>query len=278
MTKQRNILLLSVLCTSWVMAQRNCNVYKWAGDDCRYKACIYLENAPRHFQLTKEFHAVHDEALALCPEYSDAYRAKSVAYLKTGDFIQWKKLMDQAVTISPKDHLGYRGWCRFQFVRDYKGALQDLEHLVALLNHDIAYSQNGMYHLTVTRALCHKMLGERDKAIALLTNFLSGHKDDVGLYDYLHLGVLYLESGDYNEALNAFSMQEKVYDLAENAYYTAMAHKGRNDVENARIHLQRAQKHYRDQRFMFDPYTHQVDKIYLTDIQTAIDQLDQVIR
>ena len=57
------------------------------------------------------------KALEICPSYHPAYRAKSTAYLKTGDFITWKKLMDKAVELSPEDHLDYRGWCRFQFLK-----------------------------------------------------------------------------------------------------------------------------------------------------------------
>jgi len=250
-----------------MVAQKNCNVFKWEGDECSYEACVFLEEAPSYFQLRKEFHDIYDKALEICPEYSDAYRAKSVAYLKTGDFITWKQLMDKAVELNPVEHLGYRGWCRFQFFRDYQGAIADIERLDRLTEHNIGYSQNGMYHLNVAKALCYKMLGEKQKAIAIIKDQIQADVDKVGLYDYLHLGVLYLETNRFEKAKIVFNQQILEYDCAENRYYLAMAHKAMNHSENYIENIRLARFLYRQNRVMADPYTHQVDKIYGSEIE-----------
>ena len=252
-------------------SQRNCSVYKWEGDTCRYKACNYLENAPKYFQLRKEFHKVYDRALEICPNYSDAYRAKSVAYLKTGDFISWKKLMDKAVEINPIEHLGYRGWAKFQFFRDYKGAISDFEYLDSISDNDIGYSQNGTYHLNIAKALCYKMLDKKDIAISIIQKQIENDPFSIGIYDYLHLGVLYLENNKYEEALLTFKKQEQEYSCAENAYYSALVYKAIKDSINHKKSLLKSKDLYLKGRKMYDSYTHPVDKVYLKDIENLLE-------
>ena len=259
------ILLVSNLSIT-LHSQKNCNVFIWEGDSCRYNACTFLEEAPSYFQLRKEYHEIHDKAIEICPDYSDAYCAKSVAYLKTGDFITWKRLMDKAVELNPIEHLGYRGWAHFQFFRDYESAIADIEKLESLITHDIGYSQNGMYHLNIAKALCYKMIGENKKGVAIIEEQIQVDGDKVGLYDYLHLGVLYLEIGQYKKAESALLSQLKEYDFAENRYYLALASKAMNQNEKYKVNIELAKTLYQRNRTMSDPYTHLIDKIYLSDI------------
>ncbi len=264
----KNILLL--LLPIGVLAQNNCNVFLYAGDSCRYKACTFYEAAPTYFQLAKAYHEIIDEAIAICPTYAVLYRHKSTAYLKTGDFIGWKRLIDKAVALNPTEHLDYRGWCRFQFFRDYEGAIKDIDLLDSLVNYDIGYGQNGHYHLNIAKGLCYKMLGKTDKAIQIISQQIKENIKSVGLYDYLHLGVLYLETGDYTAALSAFDQQATINELAENCYYKALLYKALKQPAQQRIYLQQAKKLYLAKTYMFDSYTHQVDKIYLEDIEEEL--------
>ncbi|MDW3645581.1 MAG: hypothetical protein R8P61_00790 [Bacteroidia bacterium] len=267
------LLLSGILINSVsVFSQRNCDVFLTAGDSCSYKACDYLEKAPSFFQLRKEFHDIYDKALEICPEYSDAYRGKSVAYLKTGDFINWKILMDKAVELNPIEHLGYRAWCRFQFFRDYQGAIEDIETLESLSRTDIAYSQNGMYHLKVAKALCYKSLNKRKIAIQILEDHLANYQGAPDLYDYLHLGVLYLEEENFGKALATFEKQSQEYNCAENAYYKAMAYQGLTQTQKTQESLKLAHELYLNHKTMYDPYTHQVDKIFLADIEAELEK------
>jgi tetratricopeptide (TPR) repeat protein len=253
-----------------LLGQRNCNVFLWEGDSCRYEACIYLEQAPAYFQLLREFHEIMDKAIEICPEYSDAYRAKSVAYLKTGDFVQWYQIISKAVEIKPEDHLDYRGWCRFQFFRDYPGAIADLEHLKEMVGGDIGYSQNGMYHLEIARALCYKMMGEREKALHIIEKQMETDSSSIGFYDYLHLGVLYLESAQYEKAVEALSSQMEINPIGEGLYYLALSYKELGKMELYKNSLKEAQQLYKKGSMMRDVYTHQVDKVYLKTIEKEI--------
>lgn len=262
-----NLFLLFFISIWSVTSQKNCNVFKSNGASCKYNACVFLQEAPRYFQLRKEFHEIHDKSIEICPDYSDAYRAKSVAYLKTGDFINWKRLMDKAVELNPIEHLGYRGWAHFQFFRDYENAIADIEKLDGLTDQNIGYSQNGMYHLNVAKALAYKMIGKKIKAISIIKDQIQAAGDNVGLYDYLHLGVLFLETEQLKDAESAFMNQLKEYDCAENRYYLALVYKEMNQNDKYVESISLARSHYQKNRIMTDPYTHQVDKIYKSDIE-----------
>ena len=88
------------------------------------------------------------------------------------------------------------------------------------------------------------------------------------LYDYLHLGVLKLETADYNGAIAALNKEVQTNDyLAETYYYLALAYKKINDKERYEKNLNKAKAFYDEGKKMTDPYVEQMDKIYLSDIE-----------
>ncbi|MBX2871090.1 MAG: hypothetical protein KTR30_03295 [Saprospiraceae bacterium] len=264
------ILLICLGGTTLVLAQPNCEAYKYFGDELKYKACKAAEKRAGYYQFSRKYQEALDEALAIDSTFAFAYRAKSTAYLKSGDFLEWKYLMDQAVKYEPTAQLDYRGWCRYQFFRDYQGAIDDIELLDSLVEYDIGHSVNGDYHLHLARALCYKALGERELAIDIIEGLLKDSTYFIGVYDYLHLGVLYLETEQYDKALTALERQEKENDLAENRYYKALIHKAMGEPEAFQSQLLLAKKRYLEGRKMFDPYVEQMDKVYLATIEQAL--------
>ena len=263
-------ILLTFSISNLLAAQDNCNAFLYQKDTCKYEACNYLANARGYFQLRREYHEIKDRAIEICPTYSTPYKHKSTGYLKTGDFVTWKKLMDKAVELNPRANLDYRGWCRFQFFRDYEGAIEDFDRLATFLGDDIGYSQNGFYHLDIAKALCLKMLGKKTEALELMEKRINLAPKRVGLYDYLHLGVLYLETEDHEKALAAFDKQSTQNELAENLFYKAKIYEKRGDKNTQVLLLKKAVELYRNSRIMYDQYTAQVDKIYLKEIEDTL--------
>ncbi len=265
-------LLLCFLFSAYVhmVGQPNCEAYKYYGDTLKYQACKAAEGRKGHYQFSKTYQESLDKAISIDPSFAYAYKAKSTAYLKSGDFITWKELMDKAVNNNPIENLDYRGWCRFQFFRDYKGAIEDIELLDSLVEYDIGYCQNGYYHLNVAKGLCYKALGQNEKAIEIIENQLNHDDHHSGLFDYLHLGVLYLELGDFHNAIEKLLIQADENDLAENRFYLALVYKSLNQYDDYVSNLKLAREKYISNNKMFDPYSAQVDKIYLSDIEDEI--------
>lgn len=268
--------ILALVIFAWLGAiaahsQPNCNLYKWSGDSVCYQACQQYSERLNYAQGSRESQMTFDSVITLCPTFDVAYMEKAVPYLKRGDFITWRVWIDKAVALNPKEHLGYRGWCRYQFLRDYTGALQDLDKLATLKTGNLGYSVNGDYHLNIARALCHKGLGEKEKAKKYIETQLADPTYTPGLYDYLHLAVLHLELGEWPAALSALEKQVVACpNLAENEYYLAHAHRQLGNPDLARKHLLRAKELYDIGRHRTDPYDNPMDRIYLTDIEQAL--------
>lgn len=264
------LFIITLFNISMLVAQPNCEAYKYYGDTLKYEACKKAEEIKGHYQFSKEYQTILDESIEIDPTFDYPYWAKSIAYLKSGDFVTWKKLIDKAVQLEPESHLGYRGWCRYQFFRDYDGAIMDLEKLDGMVDYDIGQSQNGAYHLNVAKGLCYKAIGKKEKAIEIIEKQieLNEQEDFIGPYDYLHLGVLYLETGRLEKALENFSKQSKVNELAENQFYMALTFKALKKPSKYKSSLENSKELYLNNKKMFDPYSNPMDKIFLDNIET----------
>jgi tetratricopeptide (TPR) repeat protein len=263
--------LICCLAFSSLIAQPNCNAFLYYGDTLKYEACLEAEKRAGHYQFSREYQEALDKALAIDSTFAYAYKVKSTAYLKSGDFITWKALIDKAVKYDPEGELFYRGWCRYQFFRDYEGAIADIELLESLVDYDIGFGQNGDYHLLITKALCYKAIGQSDKAISIIEEKLSDSTYFASPYDYLHLGLLYLEKGDIDRAIQALETQETVNDLAENRYFIALAYRQKGALQLFRDNLTMAEKLYKNGIRMLDPYTTHMDRIYLAQIEKLME-------
>jgi tetratricopeptide (TPR) repeat protein len=266
----RRFLLALMLVPIHAFPQYNCNIFKMNNDQPCYEACLAATEAEPG-QGTRSSQMLFDKAIELCPTFDYPYFEKSVPYLKRGDFVTWKKLIDKAVELNPKGHLGYRGWCKFQFVRDYKGAIRDFEKLDSLLDYDIGYSMNGNYQLNIVKGLCYGAIGQKTKAIEIIEGQLTEKGYSAMTYDYLHLGVLKMQTGDTNGAIDYLKKSISFNDyLAEPYYYLGLIYKKLNRTIDFKENMEKARTYYLKGYKMFDPYTHQVDKVYLTDIEKEL--------
>lgn len=266
-----NTLILLLFVSAISMHAQNCNFYLLQGDTCQNEACKIAEPRNIHYQYSKEYQEICDDAIAHCPDYAPAYSHKSTAYLKSGDFVTWEYLMGKAVDLVPKDYLAYRGWCRYSFFLDYQGAIEDLERLESLIGYETGYSAEGDYHLQVARALCYKGLGNKEKAISILEDYFEKSNGDGRVYNYLHLGVLYLESGQIAKAKACMEKQLQINSLAEAHYYMALIHKSEKDDPACRSQLELAKTQYEAGLRMRHDYTHHMDKVYLIQINEALE-------
>ncbi|MFM7859656.1 MAG: tetratricopeptide repeat protein [Flammeovirgaceae bacterium] len=252
------------------ITEPNCNVYKMDNNLPCYEACV-LATEGGGVQGSRTSQENFDQAIAQCPALDYAYMEKSVPYLKRGDFITWKKHIDKAVELNPTLHLGYRGWCRYQFLRDYSGAIRDFEQLEKLLPLEIGYSQNGDYHLTIAKALCYKGLGKKQKAVEIIETQLNKKGYSPGLYEYLHLGVLKMELGDLDDAIRWLNKSISTNDyFAEAYFYLAEVHKAKKSPKLQEENLIKAKQYYKKEYRRKDPYVHPMDQIFLTNIETQL--------
>lgn len=262
----RSIVLLLLISVQLLSAQPNCNYFKLVGDTLQYKACLLMEEGAQHYQFTREAFEYYDQAIAVCPYHAEAYYEKGVVYLKAGNFIKWREYMDKAVELNPKEFLGIRAACDAKFWGDFHSAIADIDRLDALVDYDIGHIHDGSYHLDAYKALCYKNVGDFKKAIDIFENHIAMRPDLIGDYDFLHLGVCYLELGTYEKAIFCFNKQSEINEMAENQYYLSLAFKGLNkDAEYIQAIKKAESLYLKDLRFI-DGFHTMNDQVFLQQI------------
>ena len=249
-------------------AQPNCNMFK--NDSNCYHACLETEKATNEYSGSASFQKYLLNAIKLCPGFHHAYFELSVNYAKRGLMHEWIKLMDKAVEISPEDHLGWRGWYHWFFANNYEKAIADIDRLDALVVYDLGTTGDGLYHLNILKGLCYKGLGKTKKAIQVIETCMEDEEYYQGAYDYLHLGVLYLEDNQPLKALDAFNIQNSYNEMSEVYFYSAKANLSLGNIEAAIDLLNLALVKYNQRIAMHDPYRQLVDEIYKVDIENAL--------
>jgi hypothetical protein len=254
----------------------NCTIYP-AGTSCRLACDLYQSPAREATaQGSARSQQYFDEMLALCPTFAPAWREKAVPYLKQGDFGTWKRLIDHAVRLQPAQHLGYRGWCRFEFLHDYAGAQADLTRLMALTRSNPGFSANGDYDLRIVLALCKREQGDPTGALAVFDQCIAANEAQqrVGLYDYLHRGVTRLRQGDNAGALlDLQRQQQQIKRLADTEYYLGLVYQKQKKTALARQRFVLAKTLFQQGHYRHNDYCETLDKVYLADIQTALSSL-----
>jgi tetratricopeptide (TPR) repeat protein len=255
-------------------AQDNCSLLK---EPNRIKACKLYNASDSLAQGSIESQHLLDSALSYWPEYAEAWREKSVPYLKRGDFLTWRKYMDRAVQLRPEKFLGVRGWCRFKFLRDYEGALDDLKKFNVLTPFDPGQSGDGNYSLYVVMGLCARELGHTAEAFRYFSMGIDSAVAQkglewVGLYDYLHRAVTRMRVKDYTGALSDLDFQQKKYSkFAETSYYRGQTLLALGRKEEARIAFEKAKTLFVSEGYHFsDLYSEMMDEVYLEDIEEAL--------
>jgi len=245
----------------------NCNLFE---DDCK-EACIEAEQAIMHSQGSKASQIHFDKSIELCPTFAYSYYEKAVPFAKRGSVSEWNKLMDNAVKYNPEEYLGQRGWYHFFFMHNYQASITDIERLQTLYGDtDIGVTGDAMYHLHILRALCYKGLGQKKKAIRCIEDQMAKEDHYLGLYDYLHLGVLYLENGNLQNALEILNIQIEQNPWSEAYYYRAQVYKQLQDSEKCIADLNQALVQYKKGDKMHNSYRQLVDEIYESDILDAL--------
>jgi tetratricopeptide (TPR) repeat protein len=258
-------LILMLLFQAILYGQQNCELLK---DDPKcYQACKTMLQSDEYYQGSYESQKHLSDAIEMCPTLSNAYFEKSVAFLKRGKFIEWKGLMDKAVELEPEQHLSYRAWCQFSFLHNYEETIKDLEKLSELKGTPfIGVGQSGDYDLRMVLALSYKFTDRNEKAIAIIETAMADNDYYIGLYDYLHLGILYLENNQLEKAVESFGKQIEENELAEVYFYLSKTLLKLENREEAKANVDKAYEFYKNGRKMHSFYYEFPDQIYEQDI------------
>jgi tetratricopeptide (TPR) repeat protein len=172
--------------------------------------------------FTAEGQAALDSASWIDPTNSQIWQQKSMPYLKTGDFMSWRKFINKAVDNAPEKYLAYRGFCAMIFVKDYESALLDFEKRQKLSPKEAIHEMD--HALEFWRGLCYLELGNLDSARFFMEKSLKNQLDlrtaEWAHYnDFFYLGVIYYELNDLTKAHYYIDASLKNYAQFPDAHY-----------------------------------------------------------
>lgn len=207
------------------------------------------------------------------PDYSDAFFERSVPFNKRGEYYTGFYYLNKAVDLEPKKHLGYRGYMKLRFLRDFKGALKDLDRLDSLTPKvvDAPWGEN----IDFLRGECHYGLGSYAKALEYF-NLSVEHQgaDWADIQTIVYQGLCNYELGNYANAKASFEDALSQYDKTPEAHLglgKTLLQMG--DTMNARNALNTAKVNIAFKRD--DPYKEFLNEIYLGDIQKLLDNISE---
>lgn len=205
------------------------------------------------------------------PSNDDIYFEQSVPHNKRGDHEKGFELLDKAVELDPKMHLGYRGYMKIRFLRDFEGALEDLDRLDSLTPQviDTPWGED----IDFLRGEAWYGLNEYEKASNYFSRSIENQgKEWVDIQAFVYAGNSEYKLGNPETAIDFYNQ------ALEQSKYTVEAHLGlariyaeKEQVQEARSHLELAKQYFVYKRN--DPYNEYLNEIYWNDISSLEDQV-----
>jgi tetratricopeptide (TPR) repeat protein len=164
-----------------------------------------------------------DSALKYLPQDAYLWQQRSMPFIKQMKYDISIRYMDSAVKYNWDKYIGYRGFLKCVFQKDYAGALNDLR--LAKAAHPEGEEMDHPYDYWM--ALCYLQLCQYDSAEMRMQHCVDRDKavgHDWG--NYLHtfyLGVAQFEREKFDEAMANFDLTlARHKDFADAKYYKAL--------------------------------------------------------
>ncbi len=225
-----------------------------------------------HMQGTYLSQSMFDVLTWQHPTYAKAYFEQSVALNKRGEYAKGFRLLDRAVELDPKMHLGYRGYMKLRFLRDYDAALADLDRLDSLTpNHtDAPWGED----IDFLRGEAWFGKENYRKSIQVFNRSLENQGEDwADIQTFVYLGMAEHKLGNYERAISEFQRALKYSASTPEAHLgLAQVYRETDNPSLAREHILEAEKSMAYKRE--DSYNEYLNEIYYSDIAAMKKELD----
>lgn len=200
------------------------------------------------------------------PSNSEIYFEQSVPFNKRGSYERGFEILDKAVEYKPKVYLGYRGYMKLRFLRDFKGALKDFDRLDKLTPNviDTPWGED----IDFLRGEAYYGLGEYKKAIQHFDKSIENQGEDwAEIQSYVFLGLCESKLKNYDKAIISYkrAVNQSKY-VCEAHLGLAKVYQEIEEIEKAKEHILKAEQYFQYKRK--DPYNEFLNEIYKTDILT----------
>jgi len=238
----------------------------------RLAAIKYYKKGLKAPQGSVESQYFFDLSIQTDPTLSHAYFEKSVPYNKRGDYAEGYRLLDRAVALKPKLHLGYRGWLKLVKLKDYKGCISDLKELIRIKSDRVKNAWGENIHYLLGIALSG--LYHYNDAIQEFTKALEDHDGKVNVNVFLYRGMAHLELTNLERAENDFlsCLKSNEY-FTEAYYYMGILNAMRHQKAKAKLCFKKAMELYSKGYKNKNPYNEVFKELYLDTIWEKLESL-----
>ena len=207
------------------------------------------------------------------PDYSDAFFERSVPFNKRGEYFTGFYYLNKAVDLEPVKHLGYRGYMKLRFLRDFKGALNDLNRLDSLTPNvvDAPWGEN----IDFLRGECYYGLGNYSKALEYFNSSVENQGAEwADVQTMVYQGLCNYKLADFEKAKSSFENALSHYDKTPEAHFglgKTLLQMG--DTVNAINSMKTAKDNIAFKRD--DHYKEFLNEIYVEEIQKLLDSISE---
>lgn len=198
------------------------------------------------------------------PDYSNVYFEQSVAFNKYGNHARGFELLNQAVGIDPELHLGYRGYMKLRFLREYDAALEDFDRLDSLTPNvvDAPWGED----INFLRGECYFGNKNYQKAIESFNLSIENQGEDwADIHTFVYLGICQYELENYEKAIPEFERALIQSKHTPEAYLgLAKAYQKLGEIERAKVNILKAEENIHYKRD--DYYNEYLNEIYISEI------------
>lgn len=216
-----------------------------------------------------------DEILELDCTNAEAWRERSIPYLKRGFPGQWFKNYEKAIVYDAKEWIGWRGYNYLFFYKDFRRAISDFDATDTLTKGFTDFPQ--AMSVDFLRGISYYGLESYDTALIFLQRYIdtelqgSGGLDFIDQNAFLYKGRIHQKLNNHDSALVAFDTGLKIFDQSSDLHY----HKAYSFLEQGNLAMAKSEAKLAKQCFDLGyvhrrPYIEVLDQIYDYDIRELL--------
>lgn len=143
-----------------------------------------------------------DSIIKINPNNAYLWQQKAMPYFKNGDYYNGMKNLNQAVKLDTASWLGYRGFMKCIFLKDYTNAITDFKQIIK--KQPNAYEMDHSYYFYI--GISYLKLNSLDSAEKYLNVCLSKPKERTHYLDWYYSGILKFKQDNHIKALEYFEV------------------------------------------------------------------------
>jgi tetratricopeptide (TPR) repeat protein len=202
----------------------------WYGDIFNPKIQLYL-----------------DSLINIDSTIAQLWQHKAMALFKQGKYELGMPFLDKAVKFDSCDYIGYRGFMKCIFAKQYKSAIIDFTRAEKIIPNGMVMDHSHKCYI----AISYLMLNEFKKAEKILTKEYKNNigKGEIWVHhlDIFYLGISQYEQEKYDQAIKSFDLALKRDDKFSDAqFYKSKSLLRKGDTLQAINLFKKAKQNHKD--------------------------------